>query len=132
MLLSATRLAAILADRLDPIAPRPFRVTARGTDLVIEHPHNWGCVMDVSWIEDEGEDRTAAQLTGLVVGNALNELQDAVSESSKDPWPALSPTVMAPYHVRSDGTSVFFWYGTFEAAPVIGFTPIALSEVSRP
>jgi hypothetical protein len=132
MLISAARLAAILADRLNPVAPRPFRITARGTDLVIEHPQNWGCVMDVSWIEDEGEDRTAAQLTGLVVGNALNELQDAVSESSKDPWPALSPTVMAPCHVRSDGTSVFFWYGTFEAAPVIGFTPIALSEVSRP
>jgi hypothetical protein len=132
MLISAERLVAILADRLDPVAPRPFRVTAKGTDLVVEHPHGWGVVMDVAWIQDEGEDRTAAQMAGVIVGNALNELQDAVSESSKEPWPALSPTVMAPYHVRTDATSVFFWYGTSETAPVIGFTPIALSEVARP
>ena len=87
--------------------------------------------MDISWIEDEGEDRTAAQLAALIAGNALNELQDAVSESSKEPWPALSPTVMAPYHTRTDDTSLFFWYGTSETTPVIGFKPIALSEVAR-
>lgn len=133
MLISAARLTAILADRVDPIAPRPFRMRAIGTDLLLEHPNGWGATMAVGWIEDEEEaaDRTPAELASLIVGNALDELQDSVSESSKEPWPALSKTTMAPVNVRTDGVSIFFWYGISEATPVIGFAPIALRDLAR-
>jgi hypothetical protein len=132
-LISAARLVAIVADRLDPISPRPFRLRAQGTDLLLEHPDGWGVTMSVGWIEDEGEaaGRTPAELASLIVGNALDELQDSVSESSKNPWPPLSTTVMAPMNVRTDGVNIFFWYGISEAAPVIGFAPIAVRDLAR-
>jgi hypothetical protein len=132
MQISAARLAAILADRVDPVAPRPFRMRAIGADLLLEHPNGWGCTLSVGWIEDEVAGRTAAQLASLIVGNALDELQDTVSESSRQPWPALSKTTMAPVNVRTDGVSIFFWYGLSEATPVIGFAPIALGDLARP
>jgi hypothetical protein len=105
---------------------------AIGTDLLLEHPNSWGCTMSVGWIEDEPPDRTAAELASLIIGNTLDELQDCVSESSREPWPALSKTTMAPVNVRTDGVSIFFWYGISEATPVIGFAPIALRDLAHP
>jgi len=132
MLISAARLVAVIADRLDPIAPPPFRVRAQGTDLAIDHPQSWGFTMDAGWIEDETETRTPAELADLIIGNALSGLQDAVSESSKEPWPQISPTIMALPNTRTDGERVFFWYGPSESTAVLGFPPIMLKDVTRP
>jgi len=130
MVISATRLVSIIAQRLDPVAPRPFRVRPYARDLAFDHPE-WGFIMGAEFIEDETETRTAEELAQLIIGNALEALQDVVSESSKEPWPPLTPTAMAPVHVRSDGQRVYFWYGISETAPVIGFEPIALNDVTR-
>jgi len=130
MVISAARLVTVIADRLDPVAPRPFRVRPYGRDLAFEHPE-WGFIMGAEFIEDETETRTAEELADLIVTNALEALQDVVSESSKEPWPPLTPTTMAPVHVRTDGERVYFWYGISEAAPVIAFAPIALEDVTR-
>lgn len=131
MLISAPRLLAVLADRLDDVAPRPFRVRANGTDFLIDHPNGWWVKMGFAWIEDETETRSYAELADVVVRSALDELQDTVSEASKEPWPKHSPTTMAPVNIRTDGESLFFWYGVSESSPVIGFEPIALKDVAR-
>jgi hypothetical protein len=132
MRISALRLAHEIAARLDAVAPSPFRVSAVGVELRIEHPHGWGCIMPLDWLEDPSDDRSAAELAELAVGNALNSLQDAVSEASREPWPPLSegsPRVMAPYDTRVDGTQIRFWYGRSAESPAIGFSPIMLRDV---
>ena len=131
MLISASSLLAVLADRLDDVAPPPFRVRANGTDLLIDHPNGWWVSMRFGSIEDETETRSFAELADMVVRSVLDELQDTVSEASKEPWPKHSPTTMAPVNVRTDGESLFFWYGVSESSPVIGFEPIALKDVAR-
>jgi hypothetical protein len=132
MRISAPRLAHEIATRLDPVVPPPFRVSAVGVELRIEHPHGWDCIMPLDWLEDPSDGRSAAELTELAVGNALNSLQDAVSEASGEPWPPLSedsPRVMAPYDTCVDGSEVRFWYGRSEHLPAIGFRPIMLRDV---
>jgi hypothetical protein len=136
MRISATRVARELAARLAPAVPSPFEVSAVGSELRIKHPTSSVVIMPLDWIEDAADDRSAAELAELVVGNALNSLQDAVSEGSREPWPALSPDgqprLMAPYDTRYDGSRLFFWYGLSEQAPVIAFPPIMLRDVVEP
>jgi hypothetical protein len=132
MRISALRLAREIAARLSPVVPSPFRVSAAGAELRIEHPHGWDCIMPLGWLEDPSDERSVAELAELAVGNALNSLQDAVSEASREPWPPLSPDlprVMAPYETRFDGTRVRFWYGRSEDSPAIAFSPIMLRDV---
>jgi hypothetical protein len=132
MRLSALRLAREISARLSPVVPPPFRVSAVGAELHIEHPDGWGSIMPLDWLEDPSDDRSAAELAELAVGNALNSLQDAVSEASREPWPPLSPDsprMMAPYETLFDGTQIHFWYGRAEGSPVIAFSPIMLRDV---
>lgn len=136
MLISAPRLATEIATRLARIVPPPFSVSVADSDLRIEHPAGWGMIMGFDWIEDPSEDRSAAELAELMIDNALNSLQDAISEATKEPWPPLASDghlrVMAPYGTRFDGERIFFWYGVTERQPVIAFAPIALHDVVQP
>ena len=132
MRISASRLAREIAARLNPVVPQPFRVSAAGAELRIEHSGGWYGIMALDWLEDPVDDRSVAELAELAIGNALNSLQDAVSEASREPWPPLSPEfprVMAPYETHFDGTRVRFWYGRSEDAPAIAFMPIMLLDV---
>jgi hypothetical protein len=132
MRISASRLAAVLAARLDPVVPLPFRVRAEGTDLRVDHPTGWGLRMPLDWIEKEGEDREAAELAELIGGNALSSVQDAISESSAEPWPALAPRVMALPGTRRDASHIYLWYGLSEHRPVVAVEPIPLASVVYP
>jgi hypothetical protein len=133
--ISASRLVAALAARLDPVVPRPFRVRARGADVLVEHPESWGYMMSYGWIEDEGEGRSDVELAELVAWGVLNSIQDTVSEALTEPRPPLSPgggrREMAPCRARCDGTTLRVWYGVPEAAPMIGFAPIPMADLAR-
>ena len=131
MSISASRLAVAIASRLRLIAPPPFVVRASGSDLVVDHPEGRGSIIPFDWMEDEDEDRSAAELAELAVSNVLNSFQDDVSEATREPWPPLHgrPREMAPYDTRCDGIRIHFWYGHSEQTPVIAFEPIALSDV---
>jgi hypothetical protein len=135
MRISAVRLAGEIAARLAPVAPPPFSVRAQDDELQIVHPFGWSSYMPLDWLEDPSDDRSAAELAELAVGNALNSLQDAVSESTREPWPPVTPSgtprELALYGTRCDGAQIVFWYGTAEEAPVIAFPPIRLSDVLR-
>jgi hypothetical protein len=136
MRISAARLAGELAARLSAVAPPPFSVRAEGSELQILHPYGWSSYLPLDWIEDPSDDRSTVELAELAIGNALDGLQDAVSESSGEPWPPLSsagtPRDMALYGIRQDSAEIRFWYGASEAAPVIAFPPIRLSDVLQP
>jgi hypothetical protein len=135
MHVSAVRLASILSSRLTSKVPAPFEFRADGANFIVDHPDCWGLTMPLAWIEAPDEDRSGSELAELIVGNALNTVQDAVSESQTEPWPALeaqgSPRTMAPYGTRCDGLNIYFWYGTTEADPTIAFAPIPLADVTR-
>lgn len=133
MRVSASRLATLLAARLCAVVPPSFDVRAVGSAVVVHDPDGWNLTMDIGWIEEEDDDRTDIELAELVVGNALNHLQDAVSEAEKVPWPPLAPgsMKMAPYGTRADDTSIHLWFGRSERSPVIAFEPIPLREIAR-
>jgi hypothetical protein len=99
--------------------------------LVVEHPTGWGVSMLLDWVEDEAEDRGPAELAELVVSTALSELQDAVSEASREPWPAQAPLRMALPGTRRDDARVYFWYGESEQSPVLGFAPITIADLAQ-
>ena len=125
-------MAAALAERLDPIVPPPFRVRAEGNELIVDHPTGWGLWMPLEWIEDENEDRAAGELAELIAGNALDSVQDAVSESSREPWPELTRRVMALPGTRRDDAHIYLWYGPSEQSAVISIDPIALATLVHP
>jgi hypothetical protein len=133
MSISASRVASVLADRLKPAVPSPFSVRAAGPQLHVDHPDDWGFSLGFEWMEAGAEDRGAATLLELAVDSALNHLQDAVAESTTEPWPVLSEggsgRAMAPYQMRWEGEDLLFWYGIAESAPLISFAPIALYEL---
>jgi hypothetical protein len=112
-----------------PPAPWPFRVRADGTDFVLDHPTGWGLTMPPDWIEYESEERDAGELTELIAGNALDSVQDAVSESSHEPWPQLAPRVFAEPGTRRDASHVYLWYGPSEHSAAISMEPIPLASV---
>ena len=129
MSISSSHLASIVAARLAPALPPPFRIHAEETDLVITHPAGWGSVMPLDWLEDEDEDRSVAELVEMVVGNALSSVQDSISEATREPWPQVAPRVMALPGSRCDGSHVYFWYGASEKSAVMTFEPIRLADV---
>lgn len=135
MRISAVRLASAIASRLTSKVPAPFAFRADESDLILDHPNRWGFTIPLDWIEASDEDRSGSELAELIVANVLNSLQDAVSESRTEPWPALEadgpPRTMAPYGTRNDGQRVYFWYGIAEADAIITFDPIPLNEVAE-
>ena len=130
--ISASRLAAALAKRLDSIVPPPFRVRAEGNELIVDHPTGWGLWMPLEWIEAANEDRGAGELAQLIAGNALDSVQDAVCESSREPWPELTRRVMALPGTRRDDSYIYLWYGPSERSAVISMDPLPLATLVRP
>ena len=129
MKISASRLAATLAARFAAVVPPPFGVRADGTDFVVDHPTGWGLTMPLEWIEDEGEERDTGQLAELIASNALESVQDAVCESSDEPWPQFAPHVMPLPGTRRDASHVYLWYGPSEHSAAISMEPIPLASV---
>ena len=132
--ISAERVAAVLAERFHNVMPRPFAASAIGPTFRVDHPSGGGFLMPLEWLEED--DRNAADLLELAVGNALNGIQDAVSEDTTEPWPLLaSPDrshVMAPYQTEWRESELHFWYGESEERAAIAFAPVALAAVEKP
>ena len=129
MAIDASRLVAELAVRIAPILPPPFQATADGTDFRLDHPSDQCFTILLDWVEEPDEDRSDAELAELVVNSVLSSVQDVVSEVSTEPWPALSPRVMAMPGTRCDGLRVHLWYGADEESAVMPFAPIVVADV---
>ena len=139
MFISASRLSAALAPRLDAVVPRPFRLHAEGPVLVLEHPDGWGAQKYLDWIEhphwlanavkDVGAGRAIARVAEIAVVSVLDGLQHDIPEALREPWPALSPTRFAAAAALCDGENVYLWYGESEETAVVSFPPIPLSDL---
>jgi len=136
---AAVRLATALAERLDAVVPRPFRVRAEGAWVAFYHGEAWDGSSDVAGVLDQpiDPDETDERWTfpGLAAGvawNALSGAQDGVAETTTEPWPRLPGGGMAMPGTRTDGERVFLWYGPSherEDGAVLSLRPIVLAEL---
>ena len=138
--LAARRLAALLAQRLDAVVPRPFRVHAdAGTVTLYEGAAFDSCNYLATLLDWEldphaaaGERGSFAWRAAAVSEGVLSSVQDGVSEGTADAWPPLASGGMALPGTRTDGASVFLWYGPHydrEDDAVLSFEPIELAEL---
>jgi hypothetical protein len=141
---AAVRLAAALAERLAAVVPAPFRVGAEGGWVVLHRGDVWDGSSDVAggldqevdpthpYHEPRDEDWSLADRAAMVAEGVLSSVQDAVSEATAEPWPALPGRRMAMPGTRTDGASVYLWYGPDEDAAVLAFAPIRLAALLAP
>src|SRR5690349_8200183 len=95
---AARRLATLVAQRLDAVVPRPFRVEVNGGVVVLYAGATWDTSINVASLVDQDVDPDAAQgergsfawNAASAAGSVLNNVQDGVAEGTKDPWPRLA------------------------------------------
>ena len=135
---AAARLASALVDRLNAVLPHPFRVRSMRGGVALFEGTTLDGICDVAGVldqdlEDDDELEAGALAAGAasVACNVLNSVQDAISEATTVPWPALPDGRMAEPRTRTDGTRVYLWYGPDEREDhaVLAFPPIVLADL---
>jgi hypothetical protein len=140
---AALRLAALLAQRLDEVVPRPFRVRPADGMVALYEGGTWDSSTEVADILDRdidpvaaaGERGSFAWNAAGAAWNVLSHVQDGVSEGTTNPWPPLASGEMAMPGTRTDGARVFLWYGPHherDVDAVLSLAPIALDELVAP
>jgi hypothetical protein len=117
------RLAQLLADRLNEIAPPGFRVVADGGMLFYSAT---GTVRAAGTSGTHVRDnfdygQPLAERIRAVSEQALDEFQDYVDEATTEPWPGQRQVPRAHAEVRS--SRVHLWYGPADA-PILECGPI--------
>jgi hypothetical protein len=137
---AAIRLTQALAERLDAVAPRPFRVRADGGYLMLYYGTTWDSSCGISSVLDQEIDPSAAEGTrgsfawsaASVAWNALSCVQDGIAIGTHKQWPTLPNGRMADCGSRTDGARIYLWYGPEhdrEGGAVISFAPILLDDI---
>lgn len=137
---ASIHLAAALAERVNAVVPTPFRVRADNGRVALYCGDAFDSSIGVSGVLDQEVDPQAAPserhsfawFAAMVSESVLSSVQDGVSEGTAEPWPPLSRSRMAYPGARTDGTSVYLWYGPDserEAGAVIAFLPILIADL---
>ena len=124
---SSRKLAAALAQRLNDIAPAPFRLSAEEGRVNIYR----GDVLDtISFTPDivEDETRDLSEVLYTATWSVLSALQDIISEETHDAWPSTDGRTMALPDVRIGEEAVHLWYGE-EEAPLVRLPAIRFDEI---
>ena len=132
--------STLLAQRLDPVVPRPFRVLADAGMVACYEGNEWDSSTDVAFVLDQeidqdvvaGERGSYAWAAAAAASSALSHVQDVVAEGTRLEWPRLPGGGMALPHTRTDGTRIFLWYGADserDVDAVLSFAPITLDEL---
>lgn len=134
------RLAMALADRLNAVAPDPFRVRAEGGWVSLYRGTEWDGSTGVAAILDadsgpkglteEGQD--FAETVRNASYAVLSSVQDGVSEATTEPWPRLPSGNLALPGARTDEEWVYLWYGAdtgSEEGAVMAFAPLRLDAL---
>jgi hypothetical protein len=120
--MDAERLAVELSSRMEQELPPGFTITADGSMLWFldgdRRVGSYAC----QWI-DSAEDSMEG-LTLRACELALNDLQDFITESTTEPWPAISGQPPRPGARLSERT-VEMWFGS-EGHPVARLRPLPL------
>lgn len=121
--------ASALAERLAEVVPRDFSVTADGAAVLV---HRAGALVGSSHaagiLDEPGEDDQPQRVGGIAAA-VLGAIQDEISESLTEPWPAFEG-VMADADARQIGNTVSMWFGD-EEAPVLSLRPFIVPRAER-
>ena len=120
------RLAVLLAERLNAVAPPGFRVEAAGGMLWYHAASpQWDGGTSGTYIRENFPDQLPlAERIRAVSEQALDEFQDFVDENSAEPWPGVRTVPRAHAEVR--GSWVYLWYGPADA-PALECEPIEIA-----
>jgi hypothetical protein len=141
---TAARLAAALSERLDAVVPAPFRVRAEGGCVSLFEGDQWQCSSDVAVVLDQAlsasEDVAAGgdkPLTDRIVSISwmvLSYVQDAIADSTTEPWPSDTQGGMANPGTRADAEQVYLWYESDverEYSALLSLRPIPIAELTK-
>lgn len=116
--------ANALVAVLSPILPAGFAVRAAGDVVHIDAPDGLGSSTSLAYLDPDDAD---AQDYADAAWNVLSMVQDVVSETVADPWPAAagSGSDLAEPGTRVEGVSVALYFGPDEApVTVLGSIPL--------
>ncbi|QXJ23084.1 hypothetical protein AGRA3207_004199 [Actinomadura graeca] len=125
---SSHKLAALLAERLAGVLPRPLTVRAEGHRLLITAGGSPQCGSAAAIIvEDPGDDLDARIETAATA--VLSDVQDCVAHILTEPWPPAQPYgMLPPPGARATASTVRLWYGD-EENPCVTLPPIDKTEL---
>jgi hypothetical protein len=124
--IDAAKLAEALAERLEPIVPAEFEVTAAGASIRLARrgAQLWS-EKDLRWMLEDGE---REEQVCFAVWNTLDDFQDFVARELTEPWPAASPGPMPePFAQIVDG-HVVAGYGDPQD-PFVRLQPMRLRDL---
>jgi hypothetical protein len=120
-------LARIIATRLDSVVPAPFRLNAQGGRIEIYVGENLDSSPSLEMIVDD-QSRELAERLETAVSSVLSQVQDAISEHLRTPWPSVDGRHMALPGVRVDAELIHLWYGD-ERAPVLRISAVKIADI---
>jgi hypothetical protein len=127
---SSWRIAAALAQRLDPVVPPPLRVVARAEFVDVLHGDDYWDGSSTSFIEDL-DDQTMLRRSETVAESVLSGVQDAVAHALCLPWPRGSVGEMALPFAQIAEASIDLGFGD-PAAPALRLAPLKLDDFIEP
>ena len=127
-------LARELAGRLSVVVPESFAVSPSGDTVEVRSTRApWVATSLVGHLLDQPMDtRTLVEIAAF---NALDTVQDYVSEVLREPWPTLAgrgalSRTMALAGVAIDGDALHLWYGEREK-PALSLASIKLTDLGE-
>lgn len=124
---SSRELAALLAERLNQIAPTGFSVRSEDANVdVYADGRNLGGSAALEILEDD-DDRSPEEKIETAVLAVLSSIQDTIIETVKGPWPGTSShgADLPMPGCRVTGDQLLFWFGD-QDGPVVSAPPIPL------
>lgn len=129
--MSSLRLAEELASRLSTIVPSGYSVRAEGPSVRVSSGNVQLGGSSAALIVDEKDNRSSDQKIENAIRSVLSRIQDCVMQALTEPWPQTQNGQIALPGARSDGKSVFLWYGV-EDDPDVLLSPINIEEMGKP
>ncbi len=109
MTINADQLATALAERFAEIAPRGFRIAA-GNGMIRYSGDSGGGTADAHVRDSIGVFGESDDENAIGIGvQALDGLQDFISEATGDPWPGISRQPIPHGEIRD--SFLYLWYG---------------------
>jgi hypothetical protein len=128
---SSWRIAAALAERLDPVVPPPLRVVARAEFVDVLQGDDYWDGSSASVIVEDLDDRTDLERAETVANAVLSGVQDAVAHAIHLPWPRAAEANMALPFTRVAESSIELGFGDSDA-PTLRLAPLRLEDFIEP
>lgn len=128
MRVSSHKLALSLADRLNKVMPKGFRLSAVNAKLELRIDGSWDSTLFApEYFEDES--RAVGERLESVAFSVLDSVQDSVIEHLRAPWPSIDGRKMAEPGVHYAEDALHLWYGGSQTSPVVNIPQIPLAEI---